>query len=687
MKPFLSVSIMFSTWLLSVPLYAHIDSGVEQMIVTPGEHLRTESSPTQTTQVLSNEFLKQQSGHNAAALLSNTPGISNSSFGPGVGRPVIRGMSGNRVRVLQNGSDAADVSAMSSDHSPMADTSNADQLEVIYGPSTLMYGSGAIGGIINVVDGSLRDKPFKGFTGNVSAGVSSVDQGFYSKALMNAGNGPWVLHADTFYREAKDYSAYVNGRNRRIHNSDNQGQGGKLGLSHINQKGFIGFSIAETEYDYAIPNADGENARISPTQTRIDIQSGLFNLNDVIDQWTITAGYSDYEHQEKTDHLVEGLFEKNTLDLKSVIDLTYKLWQANIGVQFVQKKLDLCHNHVGCNSIANYSHLPWNGDKGTNFTQVGGYDFAHDTPMPSTETTDIGAFVIQRVDWQQGIIELGIRVDQRTLSSDPSTIRPAARQDQSYYSDKTFTPTSINFAGTWVLDTHTLLLSLARAQRAPEAEELFWNGDHHSTFSYQLDNPDLSNETAYTIDISWEYLGDFQSRVNVYHYDFRGYIYNEKKSVTDPFHGDAVYRHEQRDAQFSGIEGAINLPLTGLMQNWYFDIFGDVVNARLNEGKHRHLPRTPPASLGAALHWQNDSWFFQMDSRAYARQNKVAENESKTGSFITLNSQVAWFYHDLRIGVKANNLTNETGFNHVSLLKEVAPVPGRNLMLDISWDF
>lgn len=672
---------------LSVQLYSHETGKLENITVTADGIAADLSESAQGPQVLSGDLLKQQSGNSLGSLLSNTPGIANSAFGPGVGRPVIRGMSGNRVRILQNGSDSSDVSAMSSDHSPMADASNAQALEVIYGPSTLLYGSGAIGGSINVVDHRIHKQSLDGFNGNISAGLSSVDKGYYSKAVLDAGNGNWILHTDAFHRENKDYRAQVNGRNRRIENSDSRGTGGSIGLSYVeDKKGFLGFALSQTQYDYAIPNADNDAARIKPEQTRYDLHGGLFNLTDNWHQWTLSISYSDYEHEELTDDLVEGYFEKTTLDIKTIAEFSHNNWLAKTGVQYIGKSLDLCHDHTGCNGIKNYHSLPWNGGMGGNFLSVGGYDFVHDTPMPLTETQDIGAFLIQEYVFEYGLLELGIRADHRTISSDPQSIRPSSRQNASYYRDKDFTPVSVNLAGTWIVaDEHKLGLSLARAQRAPEAEELFWNGDHHATFSYQLDNPNLSNETAYTIDVSWSYYGAIQSRVNLYHYEFDGYIYNERKAITDPFHNDVVYRHEQRDARFSGIEAAMNIPLSGFMDNWYWDVFADYVNARLKDGSH--LPRTPPASAGMALHWQNDNWFFQADTRFIAKQNKLADNEEQTGSYMTINAQAAWFYRDLRVGVKANNLSNETGFNHISMLKNVTPIAGRNIMLDVSWDF
>jgi iron complex outermembrane receptor protein len=150
----------------------------------------------QPIRVLGKEELQEQNGDTIGELLSSLPGISNASFGAGVGRPVIRGLSGNRVKMTINGTDSADVSAMSSDHAPMVDAANADQIEVIYGPNTLRFGSGAMGGVINMADSRFHEIPLDGFEGRLQSSVSSADSGTNVNASIDAGNGNWVMHLD-----------------------------------------------------------------------------------------------------------------------------------------------------------------------------------------------------------------------------------------------------------------------------------------------------------------------------------------------------------------------------------------------------------------------------------------------------------------------------------------------------------
>merc|ERR1711879_1046637 len=202
---------------------------------------------------------------------------------------------------------------------------------------------------------------------------------------------------------------------------------------------------------------------------------------------------------------------------------------ATVGVQWSQRELALCHDHGGCSEIPNYSDTSWDGAQGLNLLLFNEYLFAHDTPMPETSTQDVGVFWIGQRDWEHGMIEVGVRVDERTIKADENAITPSHRQQSSYYHDRTFTPVSVSAAATWVLDDQQRLgFSLARAQRAPDAEEIFWNGDHHATFAFQLDNGDLALETAYTADINWLWQGDVHTvRLATFLYEFKDYIYND----------------------------------------------------------------------------------------------------------------------------------------------------------------
>lgn len=649
--------------------------------------------------VLDKEALANNPGDSLGTLLQQQPGISNASFGPGVGRPVLRGMSGSRVKMMVNGHDSADLSAMSSDHAPMAEAANASQVEVIQGPATLLFGGGAIGGVVNVLDNKIATQPVHETSGHVTAKASSNDSGRQLSAEMNGGNGQYAWHIGGFDKSTGDYQA---ADSDPVNNSDTDGQGVSFGLSRTSaEKGFIGFSIFHSEYDYAVPNEDNEQARVRPEQTRYDLKSSWLNPLDGVISWDNELSFNDYEHDELTLPTVEGLFDQETLEFNSRIRHAGLLgWQGHLGLHVRQQTMQLCHSHAGCAAIPDHSGEAWDGQRGNEFIGVGGFQFAHDTPMPETTTQDIGYFLVEKRDWENaslgnGNIELGARIDFRTISSDPKTIEVESRQNESYYDDKYFAPLTLSAAATWNTSaSQRWAVSVARAQRAPDAQEIFWNGDHHATFSYQLDSPNLKEETAYTLDINWTYTSEqWFTRVSAYRYQFDDYIYNDRKDVENPFHADdAVYRYEQADAHFYGGEVSSEYALNS---QWHVLLQADYVSAQLAKapaGGNKNIPRTPPATVLLLLGWQHNNWQADVENRWSLAQNKTASQETTSPAYQHFNVRVNYSAvlsadYEWRLGLQVNNLFDAPGRNHVSYLKEFAPLPGRNISLTTSMQF
>ncbi len=672
---------------------------IEETVITAGARRQSVDQLVVPAQVLDQEALARQSGNTLGAILQNTPGVANASFGPGVGRPVLRGMSGNRVRTLVNGQDSSDLSAMSSDHAPMADPVNAEQIEIIQGPNTLLYGGGAIGGLVNVVNTRIFEKPFSGIEGTVTSTYSSVDNGVQATGLLNAGWGNWVLHLEGFGRQSDDYRVGNNDDfGDKVASSDVKGSGGNIAFSWVDESiGYAGLSASLLNYDYGIPNPDGVDARVKPTQWRYEFRSAFYDIAPGIQTFSNELAYTDYEHVEGTDGVDEGLFQQKTWDFRSILTHTpVGVWQGRGGLHITHKDLAVCHDHEGCPRIPDWNHLPWDGSQGDNLTPFQGYLFSHDSPMPLTKTLDVGVFAVESAEWDRYQLEVGARLDHRTITANPSPIRPASRQAEDYYNDKTFTGVSVNVGGGMnITDEHRLALSLARAQRAPDAEELYWNGEHHATFSFQLPNPDLKEETAYTANLSWYQTSDtLRNTTSVFYYRFEGFIYNELKGFKDPFHGDDVYQFEQRDAYFTGVEWQMDWMFAGTDAPWSLDVFADYVRARLTQapvGESHNLPRIPPASAGLAINYDDGTWFGRIDTRTFAKQTQAGANETTTDGYTTLNAQVR-FQQDVNtltywLSLKGTNLTNKFALNHVSYLKRYAPVQGRSLAFEVGLNF
>jgi len=698
----------------SVSAAAEIDlvemaTGEIETVVVMGSARGALFDVAQPVMIVGKDEIDRNPGNTLGTLLESLPGVSNASFGPGVGRPVIRGIGGSRVRILVNGSDSADLSAMSSDHAPMAEPVVAEQVEVIFGPATLLYGGGAVGGVVNVVDERIREQPGEGFHGNAALRGSSIDDGYGIDAAAQAGRGNWSWHLNGFQRETRDYRSGSGGNaaagynTGRIANSDSESSGGGIALSWADgQRGFMGGGISVLQSDYGVPNLDDELFRVTPDQIRFDLKgawwpdpAGRFSW---LEEWRTELAYIDYEHAETGEEfeipgapIVDvGLFEQDTWELRSQLrHAPIGPWQGALGIQVTYQELALCHDHGGCKGIPSFPGA-WNGEMGFNLAnrQRGGFLFSHDTPMPLTRRLEAGLFIVEQREWSRGTFEVGARIDRVELDLDPDPINPNWRQARRYYDDRTFTPLSLSTAGTWILSPGQRVgLSLGRVQRAPDATEMFWNGDHHATFSFQLDNPDLETETAWTIDLNWLRETERNTyRVALFHYRFDDYIYNDLKGFTDPFHGNDVYRHEQADARFLGAELSW---LHRLTERWALDVNIDLVQAELTSGEP--LPRMPPASALLGISYTRDRLDAWIATSIAMDQKETAPNEQNSDGYVFLNAGIGYLFSlensELRLNLAAQNLTDEYAINHVSYLKQAAPLPGRNVQMSIRWAF
>mgnify|MGYP005988012937 CR=1 FL=1 len=656
-------------------------------VVVKSTHQSSMRNIVQPVLVVDEEALKKSQAKSLGELLAQQPGISNASFGPGVGRPVLRGLSGSRVKTLVNGQDSSDLSAMSSDHAPMVEITNSEQVEVILGPATVLYGSGAIGGIVNVLDRSIHQSPVHQVQGSVKAGISSNDHAQVLAAEINAGNGLWAMHLNGFNKSSNDYHSSKG----RVENSDTKSQGGGIGISRTSDEyGFIGMSLHVIEQDYAVPNPNDSATRVRPKQTRAQLSSAWLNPIAGIDSWQTQVSHIDYTHDELTLPMTEGLFDKESFEINSKVQhASFAGWQGTIGIHFSQQQIKLCHDHSGCSHIPDYSDQNWKGEQGNLFSQKEGFLFVHDTPMPITKSTNLGYFLVENKPWKidgvgAGLFELGARIDTKTITADPVSIQASSRRSQEYYEDNYFLPMTFSVASIWnITNNQNFSLSLSRAQRAPDAEEMYWNGDHHATFSYQLDNINLHEETAYTADIVWNITGENHFiRTAVYHYLFNDYIYNDLKNTTDPYHGHAVYRHEQKDARFVGFEFSWEQQITNTLSSV---INLDCVRAELLAGEDKYIPRLPPASASLTVNWQKNNWLLAAENHWLAEQDRVSRNETSTSGFQRLDLKADYntrlFNKELTTSLAINNVFNSAGTSHVSYLKEFAPNTGRNIQL------
>lgn len=577
--------------------------------------------------------------------VAGVPGVQTTAFGAGVGRPVIRGLDGSRVAVLADGLGSADVSNVSQDHATTVEPFLADQIEILKGPATLLYGSGAIGGVVNLVDGRIPQVvPANGLSGRTQINYDSVSDGGTGMFRVDAGGDGFALHADGVYRRDGNYEI----PGRTLENSFVHSKSGAVGGSWIGDWGYLGLSVSRYLSNYGNPAepgdpSEGEPAvRVSMGQTRYDLKGALNAPFAGIDKAEFSFGHSDYQHVE-----YEG---------------------DEAGTTFTNKTDE---------GRVQFTHAPLAGWIGAFGVQAFQRDFAaigEESFVPPTTTKGFGLFITEQREFGPLKVELGARGDKQ--SSEPDN---GAERD--------FNPLSLSAGFAWRFDdAWHLTLNLDRAQRAPAEEELFANGPHAASATFEIGDPNLDKETANQAEIGLHYHSEFvEAKVAAYYNQYDDFIYlADTGEVEDDF---PVRQWTQRNAKFRGGEAEATFHLAkGASGHYDLRVWGDTVRATLAGGGN--LPRIPAARFGSELSWHNDDWRASLGATHYFKQDETAEFETDTASFSLVNARVAWsFFNNNRSSweafVNADNLTNQTARLSTSLIKDQAPLAGRNISVGV----
>jgi iron complex outermembrane receptor protein len=625
-------------------------------VVTASPLRDTAAELSKPTDVLAGERLDENRAASLGETISSIPGVQSSNFGPGVGRPILRGLDGPRVEVLSGGMSSADVSTVSQDHSPAIEPFLADQIEVLKGPSTLLYGTGAIGGVVNVVDGRIPEEAIDGgFSGRAEMRFSGGDQdGATGMVRVDGGNDRFALHADAVYRNAKDYDT-PQGRQA---NSFIDTKSGAIGGSLLGDWGFVGVSASRFEDDYGNPGEAGDLASgergvfLRMRQDRYELKGRLAEPWGEGSGLRYSFGHTDYRHIEFEGDEPGTVFDK-TAD-EGRIEASYAAgdgWQGAVGLQ-------------GSNST---------------FAAVGEEAF-----VPKTATRELGVFGVARKSVDAFQLDLGARVDQ--VKADPEG---AGSRD--------FKPLSLSVAGGWKInDRWRLTASFDHSERAPAEEELFADGPHLATLAYEVGNAGLDKEAANQLEAGLQYRSGFvDAKVSAYYNRFKDFIYLVDTGGRWYFDEEDEYlpirQWSQRDATFRGLEGEATFHLAdGDSGRWDLRAFGDTVRATLADGGG-NVPRIAPSRLGAQLRWQHGGWRASLGAIRHAKQDKVADNETPTPGYTLVDAHAAYHIDSERFGwelfVDGSNLTDQGARVHTSFLKDTVMLPGRSFTFGVRMFF
>jgi len=645
-------------------------------------------------QQLSGAALTQRQGSTLGETLDNLPGIANSSFGPNVGRPIIRGMEGDRIRILQNSGANMDVSGLSNDHAVPVDPLTTERIEVLRGPATLLYGGSAIGGVVNVIDNRIaRERTFDakgGVMGKAEVRAGGAADERSTGAMVEAGNDKLVLHVDAFDRSTKnlrvpkEMSCDGTPNGRRVCNSASDSRGGAVGGTVLFDRGYLGLSTSEYRSTYG--TVAEPTVHIGMLR-RHHVMEGLLRDVGAFEDVKFQLGHTRYTHTEyETPEATDGTrFDNKGHDFR--VEGRQRAWRLSNGMQ-----LD------GVVGIQNEtSHVQARDDAG------------HAALLPPTRTRSTGVFTYQALKTSWGQLSAGARAE---------TVEVTSFEDleDNLAQTKKFKP--LNFAvgamrnlregeaqNGWQLTTN-----LSVSQRAPKDYELFAHGEHAATGTYEIGQPTNGLEKGTQLDVGGEWKqGAHKFGITGFASQFSNYLALQS---TGGFHDDGNgnlvipdYRFQGVRARFYGIESTAKLRMVGgqdalLTPNaahgaMDLELRADVVRAQ-DLTNYSAMPRIAPMRVGADAVWSRHAWGARFGFMHAAAQNRVPDGDITTAGHTLWNAGLNYHTHSgpthWLLFAKLDNLTNKLAYSSTSVLTQTLrenapPLAGRSLKVGAQVSF
>lgn len=643
---------------------------------------RDELEMTQPVDILKGDHLRRKRETSLGDTLSHELGVSSSSFGPGASRPIIRALDGPRIQILENGIGTLDASSLSPDHAVTVETLNASQIEILRGPATLLYGGGATGGVVNVVTDRIPTRLFKAPAGNAEIRGNTATEEKAGSFNVNKSFGQMSWSLGAFKRKTEDYSIPGHANNSGLpipsgHDSTDQqtnlndkhivrnsavdSQGLSVGGSYIGEQGFLGGSVALLENNYGIPSP--ELASVDQTQARYNLSGQLDQPIIGIERIKVRTGYNDYKHKE-----IES--------------------SGEVATRFKNHELE---------TRAEFQHAPIAGVAGLFGVQFQDRTFSaigEEAIVPVTKSRSTGIFIVEERNWEKVRLELGGRYEH--ASRDPQNTINSSRG---------FDLFSGSTGASWnIIQDYQIGLTAVHGQRAPAIEELYVNGIHHGTATFQVGDQTLRKEAHNNVDLSLRKTSGFMRwKINAFYNRFNHYIFYKSVDSNGDRIADRV-NHEgelaadgeflvqnlaQTDAVFYGAEAEVIFSLKP--DSLDLRLFTDYVRAKL--GQHNgNVPRVTPPRFGFELNYRSGAFSTNLTTIHVLRQNKAAELETNTSGYTLLNLEASYRLKSTRsngiwLFVQGRNLLDEEMRMHTSYLKNFAPLPGRALIAGIRSDF
>ena len=696
--------------------------GAQTQEVEELDPIVVESSPlapsvtksTQAWTVLSGAELDKAKRATIAETLSEMPGVSQTGFGPAANRPIIRGLDKHRVRVLQNGTDTFDFSAQSEDHAVPIDPLLVDRIEVLRGASALLYGGNAIGGVVNVIDRRIPTSPYGAPGASLLSSYSSVNEGWNYGATAFGSSGKLNFQVNGSKRDFKDYDApsfktedhhtgVESGPFNKVENSYGDSSTIGFGGSYMLDSGYAGLSFSRYENTYGVP---GEHAQLD---TRIEMESDRFEFRSEIEvagsEWLnaiqLNFGYGDYKHSE----IGKEVPTDTTLEIHSTF--LRKGYEGRIAFDH---EIGDFRGVFGVHGL--FDELKIEGDESI----LGGLTQAPDTANPkitSEDSSKIALFLIEEYDLDaETTLNAGIRWE---------------NQDRDYQGTGTSDRDDSTFSATGgisrdINEMWNISGNLSYSERAPDTAELYSDGPHHATEAYEFGSPNLDIESARGVEIVVrKTVGKVTGQFSAFHTRFNNYVFledaekvrdgegnladdpgpdnilgNGDDEFVDPnTEGLPVKGYEAAKAEFQGIEIEIDwLAMENPGWDLLLSAYGDMLRGK-NKTEGVNLPRIPATRVGLGFEVQQEKLDFGAKFIRSFKQDKVAVHDDHSEDPTAAHSLLsAYASYDFSAGdaagqvyLRGYNLTDELAYNHASLLKQFAPLPGRSVEIGLKFDF
>lgn len=675
----------------------------EEIVVT-GILPRSEKDVLAGTTVVSGDELTRNLRPSIGETLARQPGVSATSFGPSASRPILRGFQGERIRVLSDGIGSIDVSNTSVDHAVIIDPLLAERVEVVRGPSALLYGSSAIGGVVNVIDSRIpRAIPAGGYRVNAigSYGTAADERSVGAAGDVSVGHGI-VLHADGSYLKSSDLrigGEYVLSSSARaaalaaaagpttpddpdfaasaalkdkLPNSAARTWTAGFGASLITDTGNLGISYSHYDSLYGVPiryatesGQEQEAPRLSVLQNRVDLRGEVETGGGFLDKIRVRAGYANYRHFElEEDGAVGTAFYNKGLEGRlELLQATRGGWSGASGVQYFHRDFEV------------------DGDEAF---------------LPRNQTSQLGFFTLQQIDLGALRAEAGLRYERTDLQASP------LQDDLRFFSGKrSFDAVSGSAGLSYALAEGVRIgLNLSRTERAPSAEELFARGGHAGTQSWELGNPDFRLEKSWGLEGTLHIHQDrFSFDASAYYNWFSNYISDNQvdpsvcQDVADASGREVdlpCFQYQQADARYYGFEADASFRLAQIgAYAINVDALGDYVRANIVDAGP--VPRIPPARVLGGIEAQSDRLSVRAETEHVFAQDRIAPFETRTDAYTMVNASIGFkpIAGNDRVSllVSANNLFDVEARRHSSFLKDFAPLAGRDIRATVRVGF